>query len=84
MELNMDWEIVAKRRLEQVRTMEEELSKLKYKSTGRPKKSGESATEKIMVNITPTQKEKIVDFVNNNNTTISGLIKSLLTEKNII
>lgn len=83
--MRTNWENVAKKRQEEIRKMEEEICKLKYnRSTGRPKKEGESATQKIMINVTPTQKEKIVDFVNNNNTTISGLIKSLLTEKNII
>lgn len=66
---------------------EQEKPKLKNstsKKLGRPKKTGESATEKIMINVTPTQKEKIVEFANNQNSTISGVIKNLLTEKGII
>ena len=82
--MRVNWENIAKKRLEDARRMEEEICKLKNRSMGRPKKEGESATEKIMVNVTPTQKEKIVDFVNKANTATSGLIKSLLTEKNII
>lgn len=54
------------------------------KKMGRPTKDKEGATQKIMINVTPTQKEKISKYVNENNLTIAGLLKSLLQKEKII
>ncbi|HFU75437.1 MAG TPA: hypothetical protein ENK66_04250 [Arcobacter sp.] len=54
------------------------------KKQGRPTKDKEPASEKIMVNVTPTQKEKIKNYVEKNHLTTAGLIKSLLAKENII
>ncbi|CAA6810817.1 MAG: Unknown protein [uncultured Campylobacterales bacterium] len=54
------------------------------KKLGRPIKDLEGATEKIMINVTPTQKEQIKKYIEKNNSTIAGLIKGLLKKENII
>jgi len=54
------------------------------KKMGRPTKEKEGATQKIMINVTPTQKNKILNYVDDNNLTIAGLIKSLLKKEEII
>lgn len=62
----------------------QEQPKIEKKKMGRPTKDKEGATQKIMVNVTPTQKNKILNYVNDNNLTIAGLIKSLLKKEKII
>ena len=57
--------------------------KPKAKKKGRPTKDVEGATQKIMLNVTPTQKQKIQDYVDEHNLSIAGLIKGLLKEKKI-
>ena len=54
------------------------------KKLGRPTKDTEGATEKIMLNVTPTQKKKIQKYVEDNHLTTAGLIKSLLSKESII
>lgn len=54
------------------------------KKLGRPIQGTEKATEKIMLNVTPTQKKKIQEYAQDNYITIAGLIKSLLSKEKII
>lgn len=68
-------------------SMQEQLKTKKItqkKKMGRPTKDKEPASEKIMVNVTPTQKEKIKKYVEKNHLTTAGLIKSLLAKESII
>jgi len=53
------------------------------KNLGRPKKTGEKADKKIMINVTKTQKEKIELYAEKSGLSVAGLIKSLLAKENI-
>ena len=74
-------EVVKKANLQEQPKEKKETQK---KKMGRPTKDKEAATEKIMVNVTPTQKKKIQKYVNENHLTTAGLIKSLLSKEKII
>jgi len=54
------------------------------KKLGRPIQGTEGATEKIMLNVTPTEKKKVQQYAEDNYITIAGLIKSLLSKEKII
>lgn len=83
--MNIDYEkakeVVKKASMQEQPKIKKETQK---KKMGRPTKDKEGATQKIMMNVTPTQKNQIQNYVNENNLTIAGLLKSLLKKEKII